>query len=665
MPLVTQQNLIEMSDFSGGWAPGELNGAVSTGVGESQDPTVLPDVTNLLIDTATGALKTRPGYSQFHTFSGGEITEDHYVKQLVMHGGDHGYLIAVLTDESADPDNVQLWAIDLDTDSSSRIDTSGVTWSHPKAMFWFVNIDGTLYGGSKGNPMFSWTSSGGWDGDAGAATYKAWTSDSGASVNTATEFGKDFAWTGREKVSYSGGYYAANRDIRYTTWDVDNTYAVGDRVSRKSDSYWKSYRCIKQHDADGTVSRPDDGSSWRTYWKRVVADTPINDEGETSKDWTFIPSPPETSIGAWFADRLFLRADGTGDNSRVQYSAPVKLEKGEDIAETEWDPTDWVPGNDIRGQGGGWIPFNDGKRRGPVTALKPFGQYLLVFKRNSLWVLSGSDDTSWTTRRISHEHGSIGSRTVIEMEGLVYFLDDQGLCVTDGTSEQFAPGNEKVEKWFRERLDSVVTQMQTGTDGDGHQPQLFKYRGLIGISIPDASETGSNSWAGSHCTVFYDPATQSFWKTDLPVLAFSRHETENLGKRTVFADSHESLTIYEYDPIDDDFTDDGTDIGWWMYTAWLPFGTAREQRRIRRLWAAVRGDCDFTIQQYADWDLNTAVGNAAAATQSGSATAGYIEGYTQPDCHAIQVYLDGDAADAVVLGISIDTEPRRKRYHSG
>jgi hypothetical protein len=49
----------------------------------------------------------------------------------------------------------------------------------------------------------------------------------------------------------------------------------------------------------------------------------------------------------------------------------------------------------------------------------------------------------------------------------------------------------------------------------------------------------------------------------------------------------------------------------------------------------------------------------------GTSGASYIEGYVQPDCHAIQVYLDGDAADAAVLGISIDTEPRRKRYHSG
>lgn len=659
MPLVTQQNLIEMSDFSGGWSPGELNDAVTSGVMESQDPTVLPDVTNLLIDPATGALKTRAGYSEFHTFSGGGLTAGHYVKQLVMHGGDHGYLIAVLTDGSSDPDNVQLWAIDLDTNTSERIDDSGVTWSRPTAMFWFVNIDGTLYGGSKGNEMFSWNPTDGFDATAGGATYKDWTTDSGASVNTATEYGKDFAWTGKEKVAYSGNHYSPNKDIRYSTWDVDNTYGVGDRVSRKTNSYWKSYRCIKQHDAD-SAKAPDSGADWRTYWKRVTLPAPVNEDGETSSSWTFVPAPPQTSIGGWFADRLFLRGDGTGDNSRLMYSAPIKLEKGEDIAETEWNPTDWTPGNDIRGQGGGWIPFNDGKRRGPITAVKPFGQYLLVFKRNSLWVLSGSDDQSWTTRRISHEHGAIGSKCVVEQDGLVYFLDDEGLFVTDGTAEQPAPGNEKVTKWFRERLDTVVPRMAT----DGHQPTLFKYRGFIGISIPDASTEGSASWAGEHCTVFYDPVTQSFWKTDLPVLAWSRHETENQAKQCVFASSDTSKTVWAYDPADDDFTDNSTPIGWWMYTAWLPFGTLREQRRIRRVWAAVRGAVNYTLQQFGDWDSDTAVGNAAATTQLGTAQASYIEGKVQPDCHAIQLYLDGDAAEAVVLGLSIDTEPRRRRYHS-
>jgi hypothetical protein len=658
MPLVTQQNLIEMNDFSGGWSPGELNGAVSTGVMESQDPTVLPDVNNLLIDPATGALKTRRGYNVFNEDidTGG----DHYIKQLKMHGGDHGYLIAVLTDESNDEDNVQLWAIDLDNDTAERIDDEGVTWDNPLAMFWFISIDGTLYGGSKGNPMFSWTHGGGWDADVSTGSYDAWVSTTGAV--SANEKGKHYAWTGREKVTYSGDVFTPNKNIRYEGWDVDSSYEVGDRATRKTDSYAKSYRCIKRHDADNVVTRPDDGSAWRTYWSRVFLPAPQDSDNETSDKWTLVPDAAETSIAAWFADRLFLRFDGQGDNSRLQYSAPVKLEKGEDIADTEWNPKDWAPGNDIRGQGGGWLPFNDGKRRGPITALHPFGQYLLVFKRNGLFVLSGQDDTSWTVRRISHEHGAVSSKCVVEQGGLVYFLDDEGLFMTDGTAERAAPGNEKVSAWFRERLDSIVPQAKL----DGHQPTLFKWRGFIGISLPDASSEGATSWAGEHCTVFYDPETESFWKTDLPVLAWSRHETENQAKSVVFASSSESAAVFEYDPAGAaTVDDDGVDIFWWMYTAWLPFGTAREQRRIRRVWAAVRGAVTYTLQQFGDWDNAVPAANAASAGQTVAGTeATYIEGYVQPDCHAIQVYLDGDAAEAAVLGISLDTQPRRKRYHS-
>lgn len=669
MPLVTQQNLIEMSDFSGGWAPGELNDA-SVGFMDAQDPTVLPDALNFLIDRATGALDTRGGFARIGAAaSGGALTADHYIKQVHHFRGASGYIVCVITDGSSDANNVQLWTMHLTDESWARIDTPGVTWDNPLEVFWFSNIEGTLYGGSRGNDMFSWNPTDGYDSTAAVGSYDAWVSTTGAVG--ANQKGKHYAWTGREKVTYSGDTYTPDKDIRYEDWDVDLHYSIGDRVSRKSDSYYKSYRCVLGHSADAVVTRPDDGSDWQTYWHRVTLARPQDEDNQTDGDWTLIPDAAQTSIGTWFADRLFLRFDGHGDKSRLQYSAPVKLEKGEDIPSTDWNPKDWGPGNDLRGQGGGWLPFTDGKWQGPITAIHAFGQYLVVFKRKSVWVLSGTDDTSWTVRRIGRGSGSLGSRTVTELDGLLYFLADDGLHVTDGTAEREVDGNEKVQTWFRERID--IAEPQWADDGD--EPQLFKYRGFIGISIP-ATGDGEDTYQGSRVTVFYDPATGSFWPTDLPVLSWTHLELQEGHRTGVFcrapateADTPRKL-LYEYEAADTD--DDGgaanspVDIEAFLYTAWLPFGTAREQRRIRRLWAAVQGVASWTIKQFGDWDNSSAAANSAGAQQTVSATTStYIEGYVQPDCHAVQVYVATDAAPSRVFGLSLDTQPRRKRYHSG
>jgi hypothetical protein len=672
VPLVTQQNLIEMSDFSGGWAPGELN-AAADGFMDSQDPTVLPDATNFILDPATGALDTRKGFRRLFStpLTDGNLGGAHYIKQVHHFRGTHGYIVMVVTDESNTPDNVQLWIHDLDDGTQSRIDDAGVTWSNPTAQFWFLNIEGTLYGGSRGNPMFSYNPTDGYDGDASTGSYDAWVSTTG--TVGAGEKGKHYAWTGREKVTHSGDTFTPNKNIRFDSWDADEKYQRGDKVTRKTDGYAKSYRCVKAHDASDASTVPDTGGSWGTYWDRVFLPAPHDSDGNTSDKWTLVPSAAQTSIAAWFADRVFLRFDGYGDKSRMQYSAPVKLEKDEDIPSTDWNPKDWAPGNDIRGQGGGWLPFTDGKYQGPITAAHSFGQYLIVFKRKSVWVLSGQDDTSWTVRRIGRGAGTMAPNSVVEDDGLVYFLADDGLHVTDGTAERAVEGNEKVSTWFRERLDTAEAQ----ADDDGHDPELFKYRGLIGIGFPDASATGEASWAGSRCTVFYEPTTGSFWKTDLPVLSWTHLELQEGTRSAIFArapaTSGETPAryIYEYDPedvTDDDLghEDDETteDIFAWLYTAWLPFGTVREQRRIRRVWAAIQGIGNWTLQQFGDWDSTTAVGNAAAATQTGSATSKYIEGKVQPDCHAIQLYLDVDEAPARVFGLAVDTQPRRRRYHT-
>lgn len=660
MPLITQPALIEQSDFSGGWGPDGLN--------ESTDPTVLLDVLNLLIDRHTGSLQTRDGYrrlrEELSTVTDGEdITADHYVKQLA-HFGTEGtqYLIAVVVKNAAEANNVQLFRINLSTNAGARIDDPGVTWANPTKMFWFQSIDGILYGGSKGNRMFSWHPTDGWDDDVSTPNTKEWVDDTGASVNTASEYGRDFAWTGKEFVEYSGDIYMPTADIRYADWDEDDRYKKGDFVSCKLNGYYRSYKCTADHQADA-AKKPDSGADWNDYWDRKKLPKPVNDDGETSPQWAFIPESANTSISMWFADRLFLRFDGQGDNSRAQYSAPVKPDKNEDIPETTWNPRDWAPGNDNRGQGGGWVPFNDGAHGGAIQAMHAFGQYGIIFKRKSVWVISGQDESTWSVRRVARGIGCVGSQAKVELDGLVYFLDDQGLSVTDGTQAEEVPANARIQQWIQHRLDSSLDQMQS----DGAQPTLFKQDGFVGISIPDASNEDD-----PYVTLFYDPVTQSFWKTDLPVLDWQGYVDDGVHKaafcRAPESDSDSPLDlVYVYDKANADDTDDtgeadyaAQDIPWYLSPAWLPFGTVRAERRIRRLWWVVKGAMTMSITQYRNWQSSAEVD----VDRTAPAVAGHIEGLWMADSHVIRTGLEGPEAPAKIYGYGVDTEPRRLRYHT-
>jgi hypothetical protein len=660
VPLVTQPDLIEQSDFTGGWAP--------DGLAEATDASTLLDVSNVLLDRNTGALAVRKGFRRLREELGVTLGDDHYIRQLYhwpSPGSDNdNFIICVVTNGQAEVNNVQLWAISVEAGSVERID-NGTTWANPKQMFWFLGIDGLLYGGSKGNGMFTWDGTGDITEDVHIGTFKEWVSDTGGSVNTANEYGKDYAWKGSEMtwLGTEDKVYMPDKKIRFDEWEDGQRYRSGDRVSAKSDGYWKSYRCVEAHLSDSGDNKPDTGTDWNDFWKRVTLPKPKNEDNETSDSWVRVPLAAKTSIAAWHASRLFLRFDGQGNNSRLQFSAPVKPDKGEDIPDVSFDPTDFAPGNDFRGNGGGWIDFNDGKHQGPISALHPFGQYLIVFKRRSTWVLSGEDNASWTVRRVARGVGAIGQQCHVEMDGLVYFLSDDGLYATDGTAVEPVEGDEKTRLYIKERLDGLMQQVVT----DNHQPQLFKHNGFIGVVLNDISDSTQN------VTLFYDPETGSWWKTDLPVLDWIGYRDRGVEK-AAFVKAPQSGAgqprdlVYLYDHVNAGNADDTgadtyatTPIAWHLKTAWFSFGTHREERRIRRVWAVVKGAATYTLKAYRNY--STTEEFSTARVVSGS-DAQHIEGLVTKDAHAIQLRLSGVVGGLSIFGTAIDTQRRRKRYHT-
>lgn len=671
-PFTTAPNVIEQSDFT--------RGLDNVSEVANMDPNALQRVSNLLTDIGTtGSLVTRHGFARFIAVLG---HSGHHIKNIHRYHRDgKPYLILVITDESADANNVMLYEVDLEANNFQRIDTAGVAWDNSNAEHFGVTVLEVYYGGSAGNGIYSWDGTT-WNDDATTGDYKTLKDDINSGINTNSEFGRDFAFTNKEHVRYGGDSYVPVRSIRYDTWDDATHYEKGNRVSRAadydqtgSDRYWKSFRCIQAHKSDDTNdTNPGTGADWRDYWTVVRLDLPKNDDDVTSDDWYFQPEPVGSPVGIWFAYRLWLRADHVKDKSTLMFSAPLGINKGEDIPDTNFDITDWAPGNDKRGPGGGWLPFNDGKGTGVIEALHVYNDQLFVFKRRSVWVLTGDSEETFSPRIMHSGSGAVGPHAVTELDGLMYYLADDGLYISDGTQADKVQGFESMAKYIEDRIDSMSNRnWPVDTDKPlNRQAHVWTWENKVWMSFPNSAHPTL-----PFAVIVYDPRYQSFWLLDLPVIS-ARPARVN-GKPMMFFGADPSYggrsdLLYRYDhpdshvtseEVDDDgHTDQAFDsVGWSVESAWWPFSVFRAQRRIRRVWALVKSVVSQSVElkqkaNYVDSVVTTATSTVASATPA------YIEGKWMKDCHAIDVAIVGTKAPAGVYGIAVHTEPRRARYHT-
>lgn len=674
MPVPVLPNRIELSEFSGGFSP--------DGEEASLPLESIPDAINLLLDTSTGALELRKGFTRL---SAGRLEGQggYYIRHVnyyecIDSGTRKRFLICVLTNGTdAEANNVKLYAYDLINNTFNRIDTAGRSWAKAKTEHWFAIVENTYYGGTRGEEIYSWHPTNGWDADPTTPNVDTWVDAIGNSVAASGEKGRNFAFKKGMKVVLSGKYYSALRNIRFKTWESGESYRKGERVSRKVNhgtrTYWRSFEAKSAHTAE-SANAPGTGASEATYWKTVRLKNIKDEDGDITSDWAYMPLPGKGSVGTYHGFRLFVSHPDSDNRGRVQYSAPAKPERDALIADLDFRPTDWAPVDDNRGDGGGWftVPFSKGDA---LRGLYSYGTYLIIFGRWQSFVLAGTNENTWTLRELG-KAGALAQASVVEHQGLVYFLSPTGtLFVTDGTSVQPAPGFEKVREWVKDRID----QLMIGQDNYNWHPSIESYGGYIWISLPD---NDPNTTANQY-TLVYDPATQTYWLTSIPMLSMAVGE-KGRAQRAWFsapitgADTDQKPTVFQYldDPGNEVYTDDDwtgeaasaetNDISWHFRSAWLQFGVTRNERRIRRLWALVTGETAdvVTVAMYRNFEADSAR-TTAARTLVGSAAAEFIEGKVgTTDAYSVGVKVSAASnAQTALHGVGVDTEPRRTRFH--
>ena len=123
---------------------------------------------------------------------------------------------------------------------------------------------------------------------------------------------------------------------------------------------------------------------------------------------------PKANLVATHIDRVWVAdtyEDGVAHPNRVRFSHPTFAES--------WRELDYI---DVLGGGTG------------ITAIVPFGDQLLIFKKRSVFVLSGYDEESFQLVPISTEIGAVNPQCVVATEqGVFFFSWPDGLFVFNGS----------------------------------------------------------------------------------------------------------------------------------------------------------------------------------------------------------------------------------------
>jgi len=677
VPIEVAPNRIELSDLLGGYAPDPQEAAVTMDAS--------PETSNLLPMPWGNELRLRNGFARETTARITSLSATHIMRHMwyyetIDSGVRKRYLMCLLTTAvNSVADNVQLWAYNLVSNATARVDTSSVSWAKASVEFWACTIEGTFYMGTRGKLPVSWHPTAGYVADpfTPASSTKTWVDSISPG---ATELARDYAFKAGEVVVKSAKYYRAARGIRYKKWESGQRYSKGERVSRKTAigayTYWRSYECISSHVAGAAADEPGTGASTATYWKKRRLDNVLDDDSEINDDWFFNPIPRLASVGAYHGSRLWVRADDNDNWARLQYSAPAKPERDAEISDLDFRPTDWAATDDNDGDGGGWLTIPFSGKGDAIRALYSFGNYLIVAGRWQSYVIAGLNEATWTVRKLGN-YGCVSLQAICELDGLVYMLGRHGiLTVTDGTTVQPVPGMEKIRKWLKDKLDDVLGA-STPSSGFNWFPNITAHDGFLFISLPNETTPSAST------TLVYDPRTASFWELDIPILDFTTGEdggVERLWFSTVISKlTTQTPDVFRYldDPGSEVYTDDdwqslsGTPatgaIAWTWRSAWVQFGMTRNERRIRRAWALVKGAAASSIVVRLFKNYNTTYNTTATRTVTGTNDAEFVEAAVADTIgHSTAVRVSGSASAVVSLhGVGLDTEPRRTRYHRG
>lgn len=125
---------------------------------------------------------------------------------------------------------------------------------------------------------------------------------------------------------------------------------------------------------------------------------------------------------------------------------------------------------------------------GAITGIARVRERLLVFKRQSIYILSGGDDPLNALRidQLSSDVGCSAPRSIVKVEDGVYFLSDRGFYYTNGSTLQFI--GKPVEREVSEISETYYDQIVGVHHRAGRKVAWF---------VPASGESSGGAWGDS------------------------------------------------------------------------------------------------------------------------------------------------------------------------
>jgi len=221
---------------------------------------------------------------------------------------------------------------------------------------------------------------------------------------------------------------------------------------------------------------------------------------------TFAGSPPEPWIAAAeFKGRHFYVY--STHPWRIYFSevdAPEMVAKNVTIEGMAKTPILLVDGNDTAFMGEAWIGLRR-RSAGPIRALLPVGDRLLILCENQTWQLTGSGPTDWRLDCLNEHLGCIAPRTAISTRYGAFWFSQQGLVWWTGGKPEVCSDqcldfddSRSPVRWQR----SILKNALAAYDPD---------RAQMEFALPGYGQKGNTFILTLHCALSTSDQPQFTW----------------------------------------------------------------------------------------------------------------------------------------------------------
>lgn len=243
-------------------------------------------------------------------------------------------------------------------------------------------------------------------------------------------------------------------------------------------------------------------------------------------------------------------------------------------------PTSWAE-ND-------WFYVGDTSDGDHVTSLLPFGDRLLVFKKNSVWMVSGYDRDTFTLERLSENSGTCTCGAIAANAAIAYWFSTSGqLMAYNGSSVTFL--SQPIQYWS-----------DIGKIKHGGSHRLMWSDGRLYMSLEAGDSEDVDRWL-----FIWDPATRSFTRYD-------RQPTDMIHWSKIGSDGDplflepSDINLYRFDQDYQTDTDNvGTNrIDAYYRTSWLRAGETATKKRWKRPRVTAASTTEATMRVRVFYDFN-------------------------------------------------------------